>query len=59
MNTSVLCLWTYPAGLVAAVGLGVGVTRDTVGLGAPLAAAVALPGRAVPDAGLLGMKEEI
>ena len=41
---------------MAAVGLGVGVTRDTVGLGAPLAVAVAvaLPGRAVPDAGLLG-----
>ena len=46
---------TYPAVFVAAVGLGVGVTRDTVGLGAPLAAAeaVALPGREVPDAGLL------
>ena len=40
---------------MAAVGLAVGVTRDTVGLGAaPLAAAaaVALPGREVPDAGL-------
>ena len=45
-----------PAGLVEAVGLGVGVTRDTVGLGAPLAvAAVALPGREVPDAGLQGI----
>ena len=48
---------TYPAGLVEAVGLAVGVTRDTVGFGAPLVAAaeVALPGRAVPDAGLRGM----
>ena len=50
---------TYPAGLVEAVGLAVGVTRDTVGFGAPLVAAaeVALPGRAVPDAGLREMTQ--